>query len=51
VRTGSKVTGLGLTTELLARAKEEAALAGLTEGSSGDKVMLKTFPFQIIHFI
>jgi predicted RNA methylase len=35
--------------ELLARAKEEAALVGVMEGSSGNKVMLKTFPFLIIH--
>jgi len=48
-RAGAKVTGIDLTTELLARAKEEAALVGVMEGSSGNKVMLKTFPFLTIH--
>ena len=44
-RAGAKVTGIDLTTELLTRAKEEAALAGVTEGIEWKQGDAEDLPF------
>jgi SAM-dependent methyltransferase len=44
-RAGAKVTGIDLTTDLLTRAKEEAALAGVTEGIDWKQGDAEDLPF------
>jgi SAM-dependent methyltransferase len=44
-RAGAKVTGIDLTTELLARAKEEVALAGVMEGIEWKQGDAEDLPF------